>query len=269
MKALRYILLGLVIAAAAGLLLYQGLIEKNLDSSNLVKGLLIIAGAVISMLRPRRRSRTVNRKGLYQKSYGEFIQNAFSDEPKLEKKLYDAIDDYNRNKSVAAITKLEKLRKDCQRTVDLYAVTVFLGLCHDDLTLYEDAIVHYDAASKMRSNTTVLSNMGLCHQRLGQFEEAKKAYSAAIQVDPKNEIAYNNLSALYFSQGEYEEALTAAKNAIEINGKMPQALSTAAICSYLLGSKEDYERYYRQAVSNGYDGKKIKTVLERLDPSPL
>lgn len=38
MKALKYILYGLVIAAAAGLLAYQGLVTKELDSGNLTKG---------------------------------------------------------------------------------------------------------------------------------------------------------------------------------------------------------------------------------------
>ena len=47
MKALKYILYGLVIAATAGLLAYQGLVTKTLDSGNLTKGILIIVGAVV------------------------------------------------------------------------------------------------------------------------------------------------------------------------------------------------------------------------------
>lgn len=267
MKALRYILYGLVIAAACGILAYQGLVSKTLDSSDITKCVLIIAGALISMLRPARRRKPSNRKVTYQKAYGEFIQNAFSDDPKLEKKLYDAIDDYNANKPAAAISKLEKLRKECQRTSDLYAVTAFLGLCCDDMKQYEEAAAYYEAASRMRPNSTMLSNRGLCLQRLGNYEEAEKAYHAAVQLDPKNEYPLNNLSALCFSLGEYEEALGYAKDALAINAKMPQALSTAAVCCALLEYEEDYSEYYRRAVAAGYSGNKIKETIKMLDPS--
>ena len=267
MKALRYILYGLIIAAAIGLLVWQGLVEKNLDSGNLTRAILLIAGAVIAMLRPARRRQVSNKKVVYQKAYGEFIQNAFADDPKLEKKFYDAVDDYNFERYAAGIDKLEKLRKECQRTADLYAVTVFTALCCDGMQAYEEAIRHYDAAAAIRDNTTLHSNAGLCLTRLGRYEESEEAFRRAIQVDSQNEYAWNNLASLYFRQGGYEEALEFAREAIRINPKMPQALSCAAICCALMGDQEAYESYYRQAVANGYDGKKIKEVVKSLDPA--
>ena len=86
MKALRYILYSLIILGAAGLLAYQYFIEHNLESGNVIKCALIIAGAIIGMIKVPRR-RISNKKALYQKSYGEFIQNAFSDDKKLESKI--------------------------------------------------------------------------------------------------------------------------------------------------------------------------------------
>ena len=47
---------------------------------------------------------------------------------------------------------------------------------------------------------------------------------------------------------------------------MPQALSCAALCSALLGDDENYRKYYRQAVSAGYDGNKIKNIMAQLNP---
>lgn len=266
MKALKYILYGLVIAAAIGLLAWQGLVEKNLDSSSLIRCILIIAAAVLGMLRPDRRRRVSNKKVTYQKAYGEFIQNAFADDPKLEKKLYDAIDDYNFSRYAAGIDKLEKLRKECQRTADLYAVTVFTALCCDGMDAYEEAIRHYDAAAAIRDNTTLHSNKGICLLQLGRYEESEDAFRNALRVDNSNHNAWNNLASLYFRQGGYEEALEFAREAIRLNPKMPQALSTAAICCALLGDREAYEVYYRQAVANGYDGAKIKNFLKAMDP---
>jgi hypothetical protein len=47
---------------------------------------------------------------------------------------------------------------------------------------------------------------------------------------------------------------------------MPQALGCAAVCSAMLGNEEEYRSYYRQAVSAGYDGNKIKNTIAALNP---
>lgn len=263
-KALPYILYTLVILAAGGLLIYQGLVEKSLDSSDLSKGILVIAGALLGMLRPKRRRKVSNRKAVYQKAYAEFIQSAFSDEPKLENKFYKAVEDYNFDRYGAAIDKLNKLRKECQRTADLYAVIVFTALCYDGMGAYEDAITQYRSAAAIRDNSTLHSNEGLCYTRMGRFDEAEEAFHKAIKVDPKNAFAWNNLASVYFRQGEYYDALEFAENAIAIDSQMPQALSCAAICCALLENEEDYRKYYRQAVAAGYDGNRIKKFISDL-----
>ena len=264
MKALRYILFSILILAAIGLLCFYIFVEKDLSTTNIVKCALIILGAVASMFKTRSRGKPSNPKATYKKAYGDFIRAAFSGEPKLEKKLYAAIGDYNQNKPAAAIAKLEKLRKNCQRTDDLYAVTVFTAFCCDDMCALKEAVTHYDAAAKMRPHTMLFSNMGLCLQKLGRMEESEKSYRNALQVDPKNEYAMNNLSALCFRQGDYEGALDWAEDALAVNAVLPQALSTAAICCALQGYEEEYTNYYRRAVSAGCDGNKIKNAIRQL-----
>lgn len=265
MKALRYFLSIGLILAVIGLLVHQGLVEKTLETSDLTKAILIILGAIGTMFKKPRKRPVANKKALYQKAYPQFIQEPFAEEPKLEKKFYDAVHDYNRNKPAAGVAKLEKLRKECQRTSDLRAVTVFTALCLDDMQRYEEALAHYDAARKIRDCTTLASNMGLCSYRLGNFKQAQDYYEEAIQLDGSNAYAYNNLSTLYFAVGDYESALDAAKDAISCNEKLPQALSTAAICCKLLGYEEEYTTYYRRAVAAGYDGEKIKRVIQKLN----
>ena len=206
-----------------------------------------------------------NKKALYQKAYPEFIQEPFAEEPKLERKFYEAVHDYNRNKPAAGVAKLEALRKECQRTADLRAVTVFTGLCLDDMGRYDEALAKYEAARKIRDCSTLASNMGLCAYRLGNFNQAQDYYEEAIQLDKTNACAYSNLATLYFAMGDYESALGAAEDAISCNEKMPQALSTAAICAKLIGDEEGYTTYYRRAVAAGYDGDKIKRVIKQLD----
>ena len=265
MKAFRYIICILLILAVIGLLVWQGFIEKNLETSDLTRGIIIILGAIGTMFKKPRRAPVSNKKALYQKAYSEFIQEPFAGEPKLEKRFYDAVHDYNLGKCAAGIAKLEKLRKECQRSSDLRAVTVFTALCLDDMKRYEEALKQYEAARRIRDCSTLASNMGLCCYRMGNFRQAQDYYEEAIQLDASNAYAYNNLSALYFSVDDFESSLEAAEDALACNEKLPQALSTAAICSKLLGDEDAYSSYYRRAVAAGYDGNKIKQVIRQLD----
>lgn len=265
MKAVRYIVCSLLIVACLGLLAYQYFVEKHLETKDLTRAILIMLGAALSMLR-KPKSKVISPKATYEKAYSEFVQNAFHDEPKLEKQLYAAIHFYNLNKPDKAVAKLKKLRKECQRTNELRAVSIFTALCLDDMQLYEQAIEQYQAAASMGNSSTLQSNIGLCYQKTGNFEEAERRYDLAIQLDPKNAYARNNLSALYFRQGNYDEALDVAVEALAIDGKMRQALTTAAICCGILEYSEEYEQYYRQAVANGADGNAIKEIIKNMDP---
>lgn len=264
-KMLRIVIVILLALAVVGLLCWQAFVEKNLETKDLLRAVLILAGLVLALLKTRRR--VSNPKALYQKAYGQFIQNAFSNNPKLEKKFYSAVDLYNQNKSAAALHKLNSLRKECQRSADLYAVTVFTALCCDDMGVYEEAIGHYYAALQIRPHSTLASNMGLCYQKSGDTEKAMEAYQQAVRIDPSNAYAHNNISALYFRDGDYESALDYAEAALDLDGQMAVALGTAAICHALLGNTEAYQMYYRKAVSAGYSGQKIKNTIRSLDPN--
>ena len=264
MKALRYILFGILILACLGLIGYQYLSQGYLETNQITRCGIILVGAVLSMLR-KPRTTVSNKKAAYSKAYEEHIQGAFQDAPKLEKQFYDALHFYNQNKPAKAISKLEKLRKECQHSKDLRAVTVFTALCLDDMQLFDKAINQYQAAINIRDSSSLRSNMGLCYQKIGNYEDALACYEKAMELDPKNAYAVNNLSALHFRLGDFEEALEIAEDAIAINAKMQQPLTTAAICCGILGDTEKYEKYYRQAVSNGANGKAIKEIIRNMD----
>lgn len=266
MKALRYIVCCLLIAACLGLLAYQFFVEKHLETKDVTRAVLIMLGAVLSMLR-KPKGKVINPKATYEKAYAEFIHNAFHDSPKLEKQLYSAVHCYNQSKPDKALKTLSKLRKECQRTNELRAVSIFSALCLDDMQLYEQAIEQYLAAASMGNSSTLQSNVGLCYQKIGNFEEAERRYDLAVQLDPKNPYARNNLSALYFRQGNYDDALDVAMEAIALDGTMRQALTTAALCCGILGYQDEYEQYYRQAVANGADGTVIKNIIQNMDPN--
>jgi len=265
MKAMRFFL-ALLIAAMTGLLIYQGLITRELTGSDLTRALLILAGLMLSFVRSFNRQPSRGGKTLYKKAYGEFIRNAFAEDSRLEKQFYSAVADYNQNRPDKAVNKLMKLRRECRNSDDIYAVTVFTALCLDDMQLYEEAANAYQNALRLHRNSTLASNLGLCYQNLGSLMQAQDAYELAIDIDPDNAFAYNNYSAMYFREADYESALDYAQHALDINPKLPQALSTSAICFALLGQEEEYKEHYRRAVAAGYDGQKIKQAIANLDP---
>jgi tetratricopeptide (TPR) repeat protein len=268
-KKLIYINYTLLILALTGFLVYDIFVAKNFEVRSLVKYLVLLVSfiASIAKLSGRSRREVLRKKQVYQKSYGEFIRNAFSNDPKLETQLYSAIHDYNQEKPAEAIKKLEKLRKECHNSDDLYAVTCFTALCYDDIHAFEPASKYYRDALNIRPNTTLASNLGLCRDRLGDQQGAIEAYEYASQLDPKNEYPYNNLAQLYVREGAYEDAIEYAQKAIALNGKMYQAYSALAISHAMLDNTEEYEKAFRQAVANGANGKKIKTFIASMDAS--
>lgn len=262
MKTLRYILIGLVAAAVIGLLCYQGFVTKELTSANLTRALLILAGLVLACFRGGRRQR-VSKAG-YKAAYGHLIGNAFADDPKLEKKLYAALDDFNKHRYPAALQKLEQLRLASPRSADRFAVHAFNGLCYSRLERYEDAIAQYTTALTIREHSTVASNMGICHLNLGHTGAALECYHRAIRADDKNPNAYNNIAQLYMQLGEYEDAIEYGEKALAINGNMPQALNAMAICYAMLDHDEESESFIRRAAANGSDVKTLRNYISNL-----
>lgn len=262
MKFLRYILVGLVAAAVVGLLAYQGLVTHTLTSSNVTKALLILAGLILTLLRSSRQGRAT--KADYKAAYGHLIGNAFADDPKLEKQLYRALDDFNKSKYTACLKKLGQLYGASAKSSDRFAVIAFTALCNSRLGLFEEAIRQYSHALQIREHSTVASNMGNCYLELGKTEEALECFKRAIRTDATNPNPYNNIAQLYIQTGEFEDALPFAENAVVLNAKMPQALNAMAICHAMLGNDSESEQYFRRAVACGSDGRQLRAYIENL-----
>ena len=267
MKKLPYILYALLTAALIGLLVWDYMPDKAIDPANLSRAGLLLLGLVLSVLKlSSRTTRSVsNKKALYSKAYAEYIENVFPEDKKLQKQFFDAVDDYNHDKPAAGVAKLEKLRPSCVRRSDIYAVTVFLALCLDEMQVYDKAAQQYRAALSIKPNSALASNLGLVLDRAGKEAEATAAYEQALRLDQGNANAWNNLAQQHLRNGCYEEALDAAENAAKLNPKLAPAHNALAISSYMLGDMEAYEQHYRRAVSNGSNGERLKAYIASLD----
>ena len=262
MKVLRYILISLVAVAVIFSLVYEGFVTEELTRSNMLKGIMILAGLVLSLLKGKRRRRAT--KADFKTAYGHLIGNAFSEDPKLEKLLYKALADFNSRKYTACLKKLDHLQTASPKSADRFAVLAFTALCHSRLGRYEEAIRIYTRALMIREHSTISSNMGNCYLELGKTNEALECFLRAIRADSKNPNPYNNIAQLYIQLGEYEDAMTYAEEALALNAKMPQALNAMAICYAMLDYDEEFETYFRRAVACGSDGKALRAYIENL-----
>jgi len=71
----------------------------------------------------------------------------------------------------------------------------------------------------------------------GCFDEANRAYEKAIEFNPNNALAHNNLGTDYYSKGMYDEAILAYKKAVAINPNCANA-------HYNLGTAYDGKGMY-------------------------
>lgn len=269
MKKLPLILYTLLALLVIGILIWDFAVDNLIEQRTQAKAIVVLVGLVISIVNLSRRPRRIvsNKKALYTNAYAEYIENVFPEDRKLQKQFFDAVDDYNHGKPAAGVAKLEKLRPSCVRRSDIYAVTVFLALCLDDMKVDDKAAQQYRAALSIKPNSGLASNLGLVLDRAGKEAEAAAAYEQAIRLDSGNASAWNNLAQQHMRNGRYEDALDAAENAAKLNPKLAPAHNVLAICSYMLGDMEAYEQHYRRAVSNGSNGERIKAYIAALDAS--
>ncbi len=267
-RILAPILYGAVLLASI-VVLVMGILEGRQEVSFWLKGGLVIvsltAAFIASLTGERTRKNLGSKKNLYHAHYGKFIGRAFETDAKAEKQFIKAVDCYAQDKPADGLPILKKLYDQCQTQDDRYAVVTFMALCLNDMQVYQKAIEMYAFSLRIKANSTIASNLGLCYERIGDYASAMDAYKQAIAIDPDNAFAHNNMAVVLIRQSNYEEALQYAGRAVRINQRMPQALNSMTVCHYMLGNMDEYQKYYRQAVSAGVDGDKLKSYLKSLD----
>ena len=84
---------------------------------------------------------------------------------------------------------------------------------------WQAAATGYTAALK-RWDKSYLALMGLGNSKFNMHElgASESAFLQAIQLQPENGLAYNNLAYVLLEQGRLGDALTAAQHAVDRNG---------------------------------------------------
>jgi len=72
------------------------------------------------------------------------------------------------------------------------------------------------------------NDLGVAYSGQGQLEQAIAAYQQAIQIDPNEPIIYTNLGAAYSEQGQLEQAIAAFQQALQIDPNYSEAHNSLA-----------------------------------------
>jgi Flp pilus assembly protein TadD len=89
-------------------------------------------------------------------------------------------------------------------------------------------------------------NLGVARSGLGEIEAAFEAYARALEVDPANSSAWNNMASLYMRLGRDAEADNARRAAAR-NTDNPFALVALADSAMMRGELNEASRYLRRA----------------------
>lgn len=102
---------------------------------------------------------------------------------------------YQEKKFDKAIVELTELLKMNPAGASGYYNNI--GMCYLDGLKYNDAIVNFKLAIKEKPDfSSAVNNLGFCYDKLGDKTSAEKYYRKALELDPNNQLAKDNLNKL-------------------------------------------------------------------------
>jgi serine/threonine protein kinase len=110
------------------------------------------------------------------------------------------------------------------------------GASLDKLGQFDEALTCYNKALEIDPRDTIAwINKGASLDKLGQFDEALTCYNKALEIDPRNTVGLMNKGRSLHSLGRYDEALTCYNKALEIDPRYAGAWSSKGFSLAKLG----------------------------------
>jgi len=119
----------------------------------------------------------------------------------------------------------------------------------DPISFYERTLKYAPDSSK------TYNNLGLAYYRAGRREEAAAMYERAVEANPNNAAArdnlaaaYNGIAARYYGMGRRDEAIAMYKKAIELDPRNADLCNDLANSYYGSGRREEAAIFYKKAI---------------------
>jgi len=118
-----------------------------------------------------------------------------------------------------------------------------------DLGKYEEAITYFKKALEIDPNNAhALNNIGRAYAQLADYEIAKKYFEQAIQIDPNYQNALSNLGHVYQILGKYEEAIKYYEESLKINPNNIEVIKNTGYTLSELDKHEESIEYFKKAL---------------------
>ncbi len=262
---ISYILVGVVLVGVIGLLIGQAALNNWVfDKDNVTKGVIVIAGLIITLIKLISKSGGSVPLRRYDALYRNEIGSAFStpDRKKQKNALLKAVADYNENRLDAAIKRLHALHSECSTADDYSAVLMFLALTYSEAGMIDDAVSAYEELlKKSPAYSTAWSNLGLLYKKQGKIDRAIPCFETAIKHDENNAYAWNNLAQAYLAENKWEKVIAPAKRSVSLKSDMVQAENALTIAYFAMNDMEKSKEHFDRAVTLGSDASMLTSLM--------
>ena len=203
------VLVAVLLAVLIALLIAEYVTTGTLAKNSVIRAALIglslaaIAYKWLTVLNAKRK----NADFPYRENYADVIGNAFSDDKRLEKRLFAALAAFRSRNFARAIKMLNQLFPEAKTPDERFSILFFSARAYF-LSGYLDVAARiYEKCFEIKKSAAAASNLGLCYDGLGEDQKAEKWYNTAIELEPDNAYANNNMGHLYMMRCEYGKAL--------------------------------------------------------------
>jgi tetratricopeptide (TPR) repeat protein len=134
-------------------------------------------------------------------------------------------------------------------TANSYLVHNNLGSALYELEKYDEAIVHYTEALRIKANFAEPHyNLGIAFARQGKFNEAIAHYTEALRIEPGHAKAHNNLGDVLYQQERYDEAISHFSRAVQLKPDYPKAHSNLGNALLQQGKFDEAIAHFSEAL---------------------
>jgi len=103
-------------------------------------------------------------------------------------------------------------------------------------------------ANRQKPGSREASDRGARRHLEGDIEGAKSEYRSALELDPGNATAHNNLGFLLAQEGQFDEAVAHYQRALEIDPQKSMAMANMGIVQVAQGNDEGGVEWLRRSV---------------------
>lgn len=146
---------------------------------------------------------------------------------------------YNNQEYRLAAIELEKVYKKGYREGIIYQLLISAYLQIKDYSNALRVNDLYNIAFKKGFNSNDYTNSGLIKSFSGAYNEALADYNKAIELDPKNSVAFNNRGYTFNVMEDYESAIVDFEEAISLEENFAYALNNRGFAKIKLGLKDE------------------------------